>query len=48
MLSQRGKEVYNTLREVQDPWAIDATEDIPLEELEAALRLVRRLIKKFN
>ena len=48
MLSERGKEVYNTLREVQDPWAIDATEDIPVEELETALRLLRRLIKKFN
>ena len=48
LLSNQGKEIYNTLREVQDPWAIDATQDIPVEELETALRLVRRLIKKFN
>jgi len=48
LLSEHGKEVYNTLREVQDPWAIDATDDIPTEELETALRLVQRLIKKFN
>ena len=48
MLSERGKEVYNALREVQDPWAIDTTKDISVEELETALRLVRRLIKKFN
>ncbi len=48
LLSEKGKDVYNTLREVQDPWAIDATEDIPVEELETALRLIRRLIKKFN
>jgi DNA-binding MarR family transcriptional regulator len=48
LLSENGKDIYNTLREVQDPWAIDATEDIPVEELETALRLVRRLIKKFN
>jgi len=48
LLSEHGKEVYNTLREVQDPWAIDATDDIPTEELEVALRLVQRLIKKFN
>ena len=48
LLSEHGKEVYNTLREVQDPWAIDATDDIPTEELEIALRLVQRLIKKFN
>jgi DNA-binding MarR family transcriptional regulator len=48
LLSDQGKEIYNTLREVQDPWAIDATQDIPVEELETALRLIRRLIKKFN
>lgn len=47
-LSDEGKEIYSTLREVQDPWAIDATQDIPAEELESALRLVRRLIKKFD
>jgi DNA-binding MarR family transcriptional regulator len=47
-LSEIGKDIYNTLREVQDPWAMDSTEDIPVEELETALRLVRRLIKKFN
>ena len=48
VLSENGKEIYNSLRQVQDPWAIDATEDIPVEELETALRLIRRLIKKFN
>ena len=48
LLSGQGKEIYNTLREVQDPWAIDATQEIPVEELETALRLIRRLIKKFN
>ena len=48
LLSEQGKEVYNTLREVQDPWAIDATGEIPAEELETALRLIQRLIKKFN
>jgi len=47
-LSDKGKDVYNMLREVQDPWAIENTEDIPAEELESALRLVHRLIKKFN
>ena len=48
VLSEDGKEIYNSLRQVQDPWAIDATEDIPIQELETALRLIRRLIKKFN
>lgn len=47
-LTDQGKDVYNSLREVQDPWAIEATEDVPVEELETALRLVRRLIKHFN
>lgn len=47
-LSDKGKDVYNMLREVQDPWAIENTEDVPVEELESALRLVHRLIKKFN
>jgi len=47
-LSEDGKTVYSTLRDVQDPWAIEATDDIPIEELETSLRLIRRLIKKFN
>ena len=47
-LSERGQETYTLLREVQDPWAIKNTEDIPTEELETTLRLVRRLIKKLN
>ena len=48
LLSQYGKNVYSSLREVQDPWALDATGEIPSEELETALRLIQRLIKKFN
>lgn len=48
LLSHHGKNVYSTLREVQDPWALDATGEIPSEELETALRLIQRLIKKFN
>ena len=47
-LTDTGKDAYNALREVQDPWAIQNTEDIPIEELETALRLVRRLIQKFD
>jgi len=47
-LSEKGQDTYTLLREVQDPWAIENTEDIPIEELETTLRLVRRLIKKFN
>ncbi|PCJ23867.1 MAG: MarR family transcriptional regulator [SAR86 cluster bacterium] len=47
-LTQDGKSAYNALREVQDPWAIENTEDIPIEELDTALRLVRRLINKFD
>ena len=47
-LSEQGKDIYSTLREIQDPWANNVTEEIPVEELETALRLVRRLIKKFS
>lgn len=47
-LTDRGQEVYTALRAVQDPWAIDNTEDVPVEELETGLQLVRRLIHKFD
>lgn len=47
-LTEKGKNAYNSLREVQDPWAIENTEDIPIEELDAALHVVRRLINKFD
>ena len=47
-LTEEGKTAYKDLRDVQDPWAIDNTEDIPIEELDVGLRLVRRLIQKFD
>ena len=48
LLTEEGKTAYKDLRDVQDPWAIDNTEDIPIEELDVGLRLVRRLIQKFD
>jgi DNA-binding MarR family transcriptional regulator len=48
LLSETGVNAYNELREVQDPWAIKNTEDIPVQELESSLRLVRRLIKRLD
>ncbi|GJM13432.1 MAG: MarR family transcriptional regulator [Pseudohongiella sp.] len=48
VLTEEGKTAYKELRDVQDPWAIENTEDIPIEELDAGLRLVRRLIQKFD
>lgn len=48
VLTDRGLQVYNDLRAVQDPWAIEQTEDIPEEELEASLRVVRRLIARMG
>ncbi|PCI75376.1 MAG: MarR family transcriptional regulator [SAR86 cluster bacterium] len=48
VLTEEGKTAYKDLRDVQDPWAIENTEDIPIEELDAGLRLVRRLIQKFD
>lgn len=47
-LTEAGKDAYHALRDEQDPWAIRNTQDIPIEELETALRLVRRLIQKFD
>jgi DNA-binding MarR family transcriptional regulator len=47
-LTDEGQEVYTALREVQDPWAIESTEDVPVEQLEGALTLVRRLINRFD
>ena len=48
VLTEEGRTAYKDLRDVQDPWAIENTEDIPSEELDAGLRLVRRLIQKFD
>ncbi len=48
LLTDTGKSAYSSLREVQDPWALETTEDIPGEDLEVALRVVRRLIQKFD
>ena len=47
-LTAEGKQIYNMLRDVQDSWAIETTEDISIEELDSALRLVRRLVQKFD
>lgn len=48
VLTEEGRSAYMDLRDVQDPWAIENTEDISNEELDAGLRLVRRLIQKFD
>tara|TARA_B110000196_G_C20572284_1_gene398114 strand:+ start:100 stop:540 length:441 start_codon:yes stop_codon:yes gene_type:complete len=48
VLTEEGKTAYKDLRDVQDPWAINNTEDIPIEELDVGLRLLRRLIQKFD
>ena len=48
VLTEEGRTAYKDLRHVQDPWAIQNTDDIPIEELDAGLRLVRRLIQKFD
>lgn len=47
-LTEAGQDVYTALRAVQDPWAIDSTDDVPGDELETGLQLVRRLIYKFD
>ena len=47
-LSDTGVQAYNQLRELQDPWALEATDDIPLEDLQKSLFVIRRLIQKFD
>ena len=47
-LSEAGKSAYSRLREVQDPWALVTTEDMSVESLETALKVMRRLIHKFD
>jgi len=48
VLTDEGLQVYNTLRAVQDPWAIEHTEEISVEELQSALRLIQRLIARMG
>ncbi|MDT8429264.1 MAG: MarR family transcriptional regulator [Pseudomonadales bacterium] len=48
VLTEQGQQVYNALRVIQDPWAIDNTQDIPVEELETSLQLVRKLIHRLE
>lgn len=47
-LTDQGQEVYSALRNVQDPWAIGLTDDIPAAELETSLRLLQRLINRME
>ncbi len=48
VLTEQGLQVYNALRAVQDPWAIEHTEDISVEDLQSALRLIQRLIARMG
>jgi DNA-binding MarR family transcriptional regulator len=48
VLTEQGQQIYNALRAVQDPWAIEHTEDVPVEDLETALRLIHRLIARMG
>jgi len=47
-LTDEGLEVYQALRNLQDPWAIGLIDDAPMEELESALRLIQRLIHRME
>ena len=47
-LTEEGNHVYNMLREQQDPWVMENTQEIPIEELDQTLQLIRRLINKFD
>lgn len=47
-LTEQGQQIYNALRVIQDPWAIDNTQEIAVEELETSLQLVRKLIHRLE
>lgn len=47
-LTDDGQQVYHALRNVQDPWAIGLTDDVPVEELETTLRFLQRLIHRME
>jgi len=44
-LTEAGKRAYNSLRDVQDPWAVENTRDFASEDLETTLQLIQRLIQ---
>ena len=48
VLTDQGQQVYNALRAVQDPWAIEHTEELALPDLETSLQVVRRLIHQME
>lgn len=47
-LTDEGQQVYQALRNVQDPWAIGLTDDAPLEDIETTLRYLQRLIHRME
>lgn len=47
-LTDEGQQVYLSLRNVQDPWAIGLTDDVPIEEIEVALRFLQRMIHRME
>jgi DNA-binding MarR family transcriptional regulator len=48
MLTDQGQQVYNALRIVQDPWALQNTNELAVQDLETSLRVVRRLIHQME
>lgn len=47
-LTDEGQQVYHSLRNVQDPWAIGLTDDAPIEDIETTLRYLQRLIHRME
>ncbi len=48
VLTDHGQVVYNALRTVQDPWAIENTNELAIDDLETSLQVVRRLIHQME
>ena len=47
-LSGKGKEVFQLLDQKQIPWANSSSADISAPELEVALRVLRKMVRKFE
>jgi DNA-binding MarR family transcriptional regulator len=47
-LTDQGQQVYLSLRNVQDPWAIGLTDDAPVEDIETTLHYLQRLIHRME
>ena len=47
-LTKEGKKIFDTLQQLQSPWANCSAKDISINDLKIALSVIQHLIKKFE